>query len=60
MGNTIVPDTDGRNPGRGYYLCRSEECIAESFKRKSWNRILRQNIDIQIIRRAIDEALTSN
>ena len=58
--NDISPDTDGRSPGRGYYLCRNEECIEKSFKKKSWNRILRMNADTDKIRRAVEIALTTS
>lgn len=58
--NEIEADVDGRSPGRGYYLCRNEECICMSFKKKAWNRILKRNVDIETIQRAIDKALASN
>ena len=58
-GAEISADTDGRSPGRGYYLCRDEECIKTSFRKKAWNRILKCNVDNEMIQRAIDEALAS-
>ena len=58
--NDIYPDIDRTSPGRGYYLCRSEECLKKSIKRKAWNRIFKRNVDTDIIQRAVTEALNSN
>lgn len=52
----ITADTDGRADGRGFYLCRSEECIDKSFRRKAWNRICKSNVDTEEIRRVIGQA----
>ena len=59
-GGAFIADKDGKNDGRGIYLCRNEDCIAKSFKRKAWNRIARSGVDNEEIRRAIDGALESN
>ncbi len=59
-GSAFIADTDGRNEGRGIYLCRNRECIEKSFKRKAWNRICRSRADNEEIMRAIDAALNEN
>ena len=59
-GNAFIADTDGRNDGRGIYLCRNAECIERSFKRKAWNRICRSGVNREEIMRVIDEALYEN
>ncbi|MBQ6389183.1 MAG: YlxR family protein [Mogibacterium sp.] len=56
----IVADEARRNEGRGHYLCRDDECIRKSFKRKAWNRILKTGADTEEIMRAIDKALNAN
>jgi hypothetical protein len=52
-GTEIRADEGRRNDGRGIYLCRNEDCVEKSFKRKAWNRILRKKADTEQIRKAI-------
>ena len=59
-GTEITADTDSKNDGRGIYLCRNEECIKQSFKRKAWNRICRSAVDKEEIERVIEKALNNN
>lgn len=56
-GNTFRADTGAKNDGRGIYLCMNDECIQQSFKRKSWNRIARSGVDTEEIKREIQTAL---
>ncbi len=56
-GTAFRADTGSRNNGRGIYLCRNEECVEKSFKRKAWNRIARSSVDTEEIRRVIETAL---
>ena len=51
--NQIIADTDGKNDGRGTYLCRDKKCIEQALKRKAFNRVLRTNVDAESIERAI-------
>ncbi len=44
-GQDPVVDTNGRAEGRGFYLCRSEECISNAVKRKAFNRVCKRNLD---------------
>ena len=53
----FLADADSRRDGRGIYLCRDEECISNSFKRKAWNRIARSRVDTEEIMRVVEEAL---
>lgn len=55
----FLPDTDHRNDGRGIYLCRDENCLEKSIKRKAWNRIARAGVDTEEIRRAVRSALSN-
>ena len=59
-GNAFKADTDIRNEGRGIYLCRNDECIQRSFKRKAWNRICRSAVNTEEIMRVIESALNEN
>lgn len=56
----IIPDAGSKSDGRGFYLCRSEECFKLSIKRKAWNRILKCKANTDEIQRAIETALNSN
>ena len=56
-GVRVTADSDRRNDGRGFYLCADEGCIETALKRKSFNRVCRQNMDIEEIKRVIGQAL---
>ena len=56
----LAADTDGRNDGRGFYLCRDEKCIELAVKRRSFSRALRRNIDEEEVRRVIGQALSNS
>ena len=56
-GKEVKADCGSRNDGRGFYLCRNEECMETAIKRKAFNRICRQNIDTEEIRKVIGQAL---
>jgi uncharacterized protein len=40
-GDRVVPDPDGRRPGRGAYLCRNEECRVLAKRRRGFHRAFR-------------------
>ncbi len=44
-GQDPVVDISGRAEGRGFYLCRNEECIRTAVKRKAFNRVCKRNLD---------------
>ncbi len=56
-GQDPVVDKDGRAEGRGFYLCRSEECARTAVKRKAFNRVCKRNLDEREISRLIEQVL---
>ena len=56
-GDRIAADTDGKNEGRGFYLCSNKNCIDSAVKRKAFNRVCRMNVDADSIVKAIEIAL---
>ncbi len=56
-GVRVTADTGLKNDGRGFYLCADESCIETALKRKAFNRVCRQNIDTEEIKRVIGQAL---
>ncbi len=57
VGQTVVADTDGKNDGRGFYLCKDKECLEMALKKKAFNRILKCNADTEEITRIVNEVL---
>ncbi len=53
-------DIDGRAEGRGFYLCRSEECADAAIKRKAFNRVCKRNVEVEMVRRLIEQALDND
>lgn len=45
----IVRDEGSKNDGRGYYICRKQECLDRAVKKKVFNRILKTNLDVKMI-----------
>lgn len=56
-GQDPVPDITGKAEGRGFYLCRSEECVRTAVKRKAFNRVCRRNLDEKEINELIENVL---
>ena len=56
-GNKVIPDSDRPGDGRGFYLCADNECIETALKRKAFNRVCRQNMDTEEIKKVIGQAL---
>ena len=56
-GDAIIADIEGKNDGRGYYLCNNSECMESAIKRKAFNRACRKNVDAKSIETAIKIAL---
>jgi len=48
-GSSVIADEGGKREGRGFYLCRNEECLAAAIKAKAFNRICRTNVDTDSI-----------
>lgn len=53
----IVADTDGKNDGRGFYLCKKSECLDVAIKKKAFNRICKRNVDPDTIRQVVEKVL---
>ena len=58
-GQDPAVDLSGRAEGRGFYLCRSEECMRTAVKRKAFNRVCKRNLDENEISILIGQALDS-
>lgn len=56
-GKRVTADEGRPADGRGFYLCRSEECANTAIKRKAFNRACRTNINEEDIREVIGKAL---
>ncbi len=57
-GTVIAADKDGKNDGRGFYLCNSAECLENAIRRKAFNRACKRNIDTEQIRKVVDEVIS--
>ena len=44
----IIFDKTGKAQGRGAYVCKSKDCIDLSFKKKSFNRALKQAVSNEV------------
>ncbi|NLA70238.1 MAG: YlxR family protein [Clostridiales bacterium] len=47
--NRIIIDRDCKNDGRGFYLCKCEECISLAFKKKAFNRACKCQLDLKML-----------
>ena len=56
-GSKVIADAGEPRDGRGFYLCGDSACIEQAIKRKAFNRICRQNIDPEEVRKVIGQAL---
>ncbi len=59
-GGQLLPDTDKKSDGRGYYLCKNEDCINTAIKRKAFNRACRYDLNTDEVIRVIEEAFNNN
>ncbi|MHB1315551.1 MAG: RNase P modulator RnpM [Christensenellales bacterium] len=46
----ILFDKTGRLPGRGAYICPSQECLNKAIKTKAIDRMLESKLDDEIIK----------
>lgn len=56
----LSADTQTKADGRGYYLCKSDDCINTAIKRKAFNRACRYDLDTDEVIKVIDEAINNN
>ena len=54
-GQDPVADPGGKAEGRGFYLCRSDECVRTAIKRKAFNRVCKRNVSEEEIGRLIGQ-----
>ena len=59
-GPVITADQERKNDGRGFYLCRNEECLETAFKRKAFERICRSAINREVLRDVVMTAIGDN
>ena len=50
-------DSDGKNDGRGHYICNSSDCLELAIKKKAFNRVCKSNVDPDTIREAAQVVL---
>ena len=55
----VTADTDGRNDGRGFYLCKKRDCLDAAIKKKAFNRICKKMVDPDTITQVIEPLLNS-
>ena len=44
----IIFDKTGKAQGRGAYVCKNKACLNQAFKKKSFNRSLRQAVPTEV------------
>ena len=42
----LAPDPEARRPGRGAYVCRNSDCVAEAVRRKGFERSFRAQVRV--------------
>lgn len=45
----VVLDASGKKPGRGAYVCRAKECLAQAIKRNKLSRALKCQVPERVI-----------
>ena len=56
----LFSDINGKSDGRGFYLCRSDDCIETAIKRKAFNRACRCDLDTDEVKKVIEESFNNN
>jgi predicted RNA-binding protein YlxR (DUF448 family) len=58
--NFIIVDESGKTPGRGAYICLSEECTGKAIKKKIIDKALRTDIsknNLKELKESLEDAL---
>lgn len=55
--DSFVPDNIKKQNGRGFYLCKSRDCMENAIKKKAFNRMCRSNVDNEYIRKIVIEQI---
>ena len=58
-GDTLSADVAEKRDGRGFYLCRSNECLETAIKRKAFNRACKRNVEEGYVRKVVGQALNT-
>jgi predicted RNA-binding protein YlxR (DUF448 family) len=53
--NVISFDRVGKAPGRGAYVCRSQECLTKAVKQKQLERALEMKIEDAVYQQLLEE-----
>lgn len=53
----IFPDPTGKAPGRGAYICASEECLKKLTGKKLLHKAFSANVDLEVYRGVEEDAL---
>ena len=48
-GKTALADCEGNMPGRGAYICKSEECLKKAIKKKSIQRAFKGAVSTETL-----------
>ena len=56
----LASDIDKKADGRGYYLCKNDDCVKTAIKRKAFNRACRSDLNTDEVIRVIEEAFNNN
>ncbi|MBO5514336.1 MAG: YlxR family protein [Mogibacterium sp.] len=56
----LSADIQTKADGRGYYLCRKDDCINTAIKRKAFNRACRCDLSTDEVIKVIEEAFNNN
>ena len=56
-GSAVSADRGVKSEGRGFYLCKSTECLETAIKRRAFNRVCRRDLDTEEIRKVVEQAL---
>ncbi|MBQ7245891.1 MAG: YlxR family protein [Firmicutes bacterium] len=51
--NSAVLDESGNMPGRGAYICKSQDCIEKAIKKRAFSRAFRREVKIDSIRQGL-------
>jgi len=57
-GNAVRIDNTGKADGRGAYVCRDPECIAEAVKKRAFNRVFRREIPVSLYEELLEKAVS--
>lgn len=57
---TLFLDNKKEMPKKACYICKNEKCINEIIKKKTFNRVFKQNFDISSYNKILEEIKIAN